>query len=258
MQSDYQNSPTERSGDWVTFVGRNLGLLIFLLIGFVGMVAVFWYFSPDEASSELVALNSNGLNSAPFYKPVASREILQRVTQSPGPLRIGIISGHKGSDSGAVCPDGLTEAEINEVIANQVVNYFQTQGIKSDLLDEFDTRLGNYGATAVVSIHADSCLYFNELATGYKVAGSSYTDSSALLNCVEQSYGEVTQLPIHANTITPHMTDYHVFRTLPVGVPAVILEVGFMNLDREMLTTTPQIPADGVVQGIECYLAQIR
>ena len=258
MQSDYQNSPTEHSGDWVTFVGRNLGLLIFLFIGFVGMVAVFWYFSPDEASSELVALNNNSLNSAPFYKPVASREILQRVAQSPGPLRIGIISGHKGSDSGAVCADGLTEAQVNEVIANQVVAYFQSQDIKVDLLDEFDTRLGNYGATAVVSIHADSCQYINELATGYKVAGSSYTDSSGLVNCIEQSYGQATQLPIHANTITPHMTDYHVFRTLPVGVPAVILEVGFMNLDREMLTTTPQIPADGVVQGIECYLAQIR
>lgn len=258
MQSDYQNSPSDASGDWVTFVGRNLGILVFLVVGFIGMIIVYWYFSPDDASSEMIALSSNSLNSAPFYKPIPSREILQRVPQSPGPLRIGIISGHKGSDSGAVCADGLTEAEITEIIANRVVSYFQAQGIKVDLLEEFDTRLGNYGATAVVSIHADSCQYINDLATGYKVAGSSYTDSTALLGCVEQSYGQVTQLPIHANTITPHMTDYHVFRTLPVGVPAVILEVGFMNLDRDILTKSPEIPVNGVVQGIECYLAEIR
>ncbi len=257
MQSDYQNSPSGRSADWVTFVGRNLGLFIFLAISFVGMIAVFWYFSPDEASSELVALSSSGANSAPFFKPVASREIVQRVSQSPGPLRIGVIAGHKESDSGAVCTDGLTEIEVNETIANQVVAYFQAQGIKADLLEEFDARLGNYGATAVVSIHSDSCQYVNDLATGYKLAGSSYTASEGLLGCVKQTYGQVTQLPLHENTITPHMTDYHVFRTLPVGVPAIIIEVGFMNLDRTILAETPEIPANGVIQGVECYLAQL-
>lgn len=257
MQSDYQNSPTNSSNDWVSFVGRNLALLTFLLISFIGMVVVFWYFSPDEATTELSAINSSSANSAPFIKPVASREILQRLVQSPGPLRIGIIAGHKGSDSGAVCADGLTEAEINEDIANRVIAYFQAQGIKTDLLEEFDTRLGSYGGTAVISIHSDSCDYINELATGFKVAGSWLTDSSALQVCVEQAYSQTTNLPYHANTITPHMTDYHVFRTLPVGVPAIILEVGFMNLDRALLTNTPELPATGVIQGIECYLAQL-
>ncbi len=257
MQSDYQNSSSNTSNSWVGFVGRNLALLTFLLISFVGMIVVFWYFSPDEASTELSAINNSSANSAPFIKPVASREILQRVAQSPGPLRIGIIAGHKGSDSGSVCADGLTEAEVNENIANQVVAYLQSRDIKTDLLEEFDTRLGNYGATAVISIHSDSCDYINDLATGFKVAGSSLTNSSALQACVEQTYGQATNLPIHANTITPHMTDYHVFRTLPVGVPAIIIEVGFMNKDRNLLVNTPEIPANGVIQGIECYLAQL-
>ena len=257
MQSDYQNSPTGTSNNWVSFIGRNLALLTFLLISFIGMVVVFWYFSPDEASSELSAINNSTANSAPFIKPVASREILQRLAQSPGPLRIGIIAGHKGSDSGAVCADGLTEAEVNENIANQVVAYLQSRDIKTDLLEEFDPRLGSYGGTAVISIHSDSCDYINDLATGYKVAGSSLTDSSALQACVEQTYSQTTNLPYHANTITPHMTDYHVFRTIPVGVPAIIIEVGFMNLDRALLTNTPDIPASGIIQGIECYLAQL-
>jgi len=29
---------------------------------------------------------------------------------------IGIVAGHDGNDSGAVCPDGLTEAEVNRDI----------------------------------------------------------------------------------------------------------------------------------------------
>ena len=90
------------------------------------------------------------------------------------------------------------------------------------------------------------------------MAGSGLTDSSTLQSCVEQAYGEATNLPIHSNTITPHMTDYHVFRTLPVGVPAIIIEVGFLNLDRAMLTDAPDIPANGVFRGIDCYLAQLR
>jgi len=54
------------------------------------------------------------------------------------------------------------------------------------------------------------------------------------------------------------MTDYHAFRTIPVGVPAIIIEVGFMNLDRDILTNHPDIPAAGVTNGILCYLDQIN
>jgi hypothetical protein len=50
------------------------------------------------------------------------------------------------------------------------------------------------------------------------------------------------------------MTDYHAFRTLPPGVPAIILETGFMNLDRALLTTNADIPAIGILSGIQCFL----
>jgi N-acetylmuramoyl-L-alanine amidase len=114
--------------------------------------------------------------------------------------------------------------------------------------------LQNYQATALVSIHADSCTYYNELATGFKIAGSSYTDSQALSICVEQAYREATEMPYHANTITEHMTDYHAFREIGVGTPAIIVETGFMNLDREILTTNSHIPAMGISNGILCFL----
>ena len=123
---------------------------------------------------------------------IRDRPVTQRLTQSPGPIRIGIISGHRGNDSGSVCEDGLTEAEVVENIAARVIAGLQTHGITADLLDEFDARLQGYVATGLVSIHADSCDYINDLATGFKIAGSGYTDSSALSICVEGAYRQAT------------------------------------------------------------------
>ncbi|VAW34368.1 cell wall hydrolase/autolysin, partial [hydrothermal vent metagenome] len=72
------------------------------------------------------------------------------------------------------------------------------------------------------------------------------------------AYQQATQLSYHANTITPHMINYHAFRTLPQGVPAIIIETGFMNLDRDLLTTNGDIPAAGVLNGIQCYLERLQ
>ncbi len=259
MRSDYQETSWENeSFDWLSLLGRNLPIVLFLLLAFIGMGVVYWYFSPAEATAEMIANSSSSALSAPFYKPVPVKPVLQRLPQSPGPIRIGLIAGHQGSDSGSVCDDGLTEAEVNINIVEKVAGALLAQGIHADILDEFDPRLGLYGGTAVISIHADSCSYVNELATGFKVAGSGRTDSARLQSCVESAYQQATQLSYHANTITPHMTDYHAFRTLPDGVPAIILETGFMNLDRALLTTNADIPAAGILNGIQCYLDSVQ
>ena len=262
--SYYDNSDPSSVGSWQQprsffwrMVRNNVPTLAFLGLALTGMFLVYWYFKPTFGYTETVVaaplFNENSL-SAPIYKDVPTNPVVQRVRQSPGPIRVGIIAGHKDNDSGAVCDDGLTEASINATIANQVADNLQAQGIVTEILSEFDPRLHEYFATALVSIHADSCTYFNELATGFKIAGSSYTDSQALSICVEQAYGEATQLPYHANTITEHMTDYHAFREIGVGTPAIIVETGFMNLDRELLTTRADLAATGITNGILCFL----
>lgn len=241
------------------FIGRNIALLTFFAVSVGVMLGAYFYFSPTSGVAEVVAAGSSaGTLSAPFSKPLPPRPILQRLTQSPGPIRIGIISGHKGNDAGSVCEDGLTEAEVNENIAARVVSALQTRGIAADLLSEFDPRLQGYVATGLVSIHADSCDYINDLATGFKIAGSSFTDSSQLSICVEDAYRQATQMQYHANTITLDMTDYQAFRQIAVGTPAIILEVGFLNLDRQLLTTQPDLVAGAITTGIFCYIDQVR
>jgi N-acetylmuramoyl-L-alanine amidase len=169
---------------------------------------------------------------------------------------VGIVSGHRGYDPGAVCPDGLTEAAVNYGIALEVIDLLNRQGIRADLLDEFDDRLTEYEADALVSIHADSCTIAG--ATGFKVA--RVTDSAIpeaedqLVACLNENYAVYTGLPQHPASITDNMTDYHAFREIARHTPGAIIETGFLLDDRYLLEYKPKILARGIAAGIICFL----
>lgn len=178
-------------------------------------------------------------------------------TPSPRP-RIGIVAGHWGNDSGAVCPDGLTEMSVNLEIATRVQQILLTEGYEVDLLQEFDEKLYQYQALALVSIHNDSCDYVNDEATGFKVAAaasSAYPEKANRLSaCLIDRYAKTTGMVYHANTITDDMTQYHTFREINSDTTAAIIETGFLNLDRRILTEQPELVAQGVANGILCYI----
>ena len=181
-------------------------------------------------------------------------------TPTPRPRpRIGIIAGHSGfEDPGTVCPDGLTEATINLDVATRVKEKLTAAGFDVDLLEEFDDRLDGYQALALVSIHSDTCQFIDDNATGFKVAASSATDSpekaGRLAACLSSRYREITGLRFHPGSVSAHMTSYHAFEEISPDTTAAIMEVGFMNLDRLILTQQPDLLAEGVSQGILCYI----
>jgi len=232
-------------------------IAVALIVGVV-TATVFTAFTPTrqlpvsaaQPISAAVATRVSGQSPAPEPPlPVTSPADL--------PL-VGVVSGHKGNDSGAVCADGLTEAQVNEDIATRVKVGLEASGFAVDLLSEFDRRLYRYAARALVSIHADSCAYINDAATGFKVAAaknSRVPDSSErLAACLTDRYGRATGLSFHAGSITPDMTFYHGFDELAEGTPAAIIEIGFLNLDREFLTRRPEVASQGIIDGIVCYL----
>lgn len=180
-------------------------------------------------------------------------------TVRPNP-RVGLVAGHSGSDSGAVCEDalgGIREVDINLNIAALVRQNLLDLGYEVDLLAEFDPRLNGYQATALISIHADSCKYI-EGATGFKVAAAKSTfypeQAARLTNCLQTRYAQITGLKFHPNTITDDMREYHAFSEIYSLTPAAIIEVGFMNLDRQILTQQPELIAQGITSGILCYI----
>jgi N-acetylmuramoyl-L-alanine amidase len=172
--------------------------------------------------------------------------------------RIGIVSGHRGNDSGTVCLDGLTEAQVNFDHATRVASFLRAEGYVVDILDEFDARLKGYRALALVSIHADSCTYINDLATGFKVARALESrvpeTEDELVACLTARYKQATGLRFHANTVTRDMTQYHAFGEIAPETPAAIIETGFMYLDRPILTRKPEQVAKGVTDGVLCFL----
>ena len=178
-------------------------------------------------------------------------------------LHIGIVAGHSGNDSGAVCRDSsgevtLTEADVNLKIAELVQQKLNAQGFQVDLLNEFDTRLNGYRAVVLVSIHNDSCDYINDAATGFKVAAALNTRdanrASRLTACLVDRYQRSTSLTYHLGSITADMREYHAFSEIDPNTVAAIIETGFLNLDREILTAHTDQVADGIVKGILCFV----
>jgi N-acetylmuramoyl-L-alanine amidase len=212
------------------------------------------------------ALPSRGLVAGNFYERLS-----MVLTPRPGenmPVvsqpqeRIGIVAGHSGNDSGAVCVDGngnvtLTEADTNLEIAALVQQRLTQAGYEVDLLREFDSRLNGYRAVAIVSIHNDSCEYVNDQATGFKVAAALNTHdvnrANRLTACLVDRYERTTGMTYHAGSITGDMREYHAFREIDSNTVAAIIETGFLNLDREMLTQHTDLVAEGVAQGILCF-----
>ena len=174
---------------------------------------------------------------------------------------VGIVVGHWGdnNDPGAVCADGqLNELQLNQTIATRLEKYLTSESVDVILLKEFDQKLSNFQASALISLHADSCDYINDLATGYKVAaaiGSKRPERSArLASCLRSRYSQATGLPLHSTSVTPDMTSYHAFSEINSDTPAAIIETGFLNLDREYLVNNPDSIAQGVAEGILCFL----
>ncbi len=186
-------------------------------------------------------------------------QFLPTPTPRPRP-RIGIVAGHYQFDSGAVCEDGtnLREVDINFSIADRVRAKLISEGFDVDLLGEEDDRLPQYRALVLVSIHADSCAFINNEATGFKVAAALATshldNANRLVACLTSRYMEATNLNFHAGSVTEDMTSYHAFNEIHNQTTAAIIEVGFMNLDRQLLTQNPDLVAEGITQGILCYI----
>ncbi len=172
--------------------------------------------------------------------------------------RIGIVAGHYGSDPGAVCSNGMTEAELNLEIATMVQKLLVDLGYEVDLLEEFDTRLTGYQGAVVLSIHLDSCEYVNDQATGFKVTSAlsaqDVAGSQRLVACISDRYANITGLSYHAGSVTDDMTYYHAFYEIAPETSAAIIEAGFMNMDYRFLTEKTDVVAEGIAAGILCYI----
>ncbi len=247
------HSPPSKTEHQDSTKGTLYFLQVVLIVAFI-LATLFTAWTP---ASLLPGNLSEKLNTALSMMSNTASPLAVTTTPRPRP-KIGIVAGHWGNDSGAVCSDGLTEVEINLGIATLVKEKLASLEYEVDLLREFDPKLKDYQANALISIHADSCEYINDLATGFKVAAALSNQrpdkATRLTACIRERYEKTTGLSYHAQSVTPDMTSYHAFDEINPETPAVIIEVGFMNLDRQVLTQNQELLANGIVSGILCYI----
>lgn len=176
-----------------------------------------------------------------------------------GKPHVGLVAGHWQSDSGAVCPDGLKEVDINLDVAERTAGLLRRAGYKVDILSEFDPQLEHFEADVFLSIHADSCV---NGVSGFKLARLPDSQVGAkadrLVDAIYQEYADVTGLEPHYDTITYDMRDYHAFHEISPQTPGAIIEIGFMGEDRDMLTRRPDLVARGIARGIIAYVQAER
>jgi N-acetylmuramoyl-L-alanine amidase len=203
-----------------------------------------------------------GLKSSPFQSLNSSGESANAATPQVN-LHVGLVVGHwgHGDDVGAVCSDslgGFKEVDINYTIADLTRQYLEAEGLQVDMLQEFDPHLDGYQSNALISIHADTCEYIPELGTGFKIAEAADNkrpeQAARLMACIKNRYSEATGLRYDDHRITDDMTSYHAFGEIDPNTPAVIIETGYMNQDRELLTQNPALVARGITAGIMCFL----
>lgn len=257
MGTGYRSAEDEPKG---AAVMRPLGITM-VVATLLATVFTAWTptsLRPDELAGQLATIlerDSGGEGASPAATTAQEETV----------IRVGVVAGHSGlhpdtgyEDPGATCPDGLTEVEINQSVADLVVQALEAGGLDVDLLQEWDERLYGYRAAALVSIHADSCIPINDEATGYKVTTALDTvvpdKSQRLASCLVDRYGRATGLTYHPGSITADMTEYHSFREIHNQTPAAVIELGFMYLDREFLTQHPEKAARGIADAILCYI----
>lgn len=256
----------QRIARFVVLLGM-AGLAVVFIISLLGVEDIIF---PPAGDSEIPVVQVGPVTREPrlVLSPTPVPTPLPTATPTPHVPRVGIVVGHwwldetgeQSLDVGAVCnegtPDELTELEINLEVARRVFFELQRYGLVVDLLQEWDDRLDGYQADALVSIHADACLYPE--ASGFKVV--RVTDSHVpeiedrLVNCLVEQYGARTGLSFHKGSITYDMMRYHTFYEIDPNTPGAIIEVGFMLADRALLTQRPDLVAQGIVDGILCFL----
>jgi len=220
------------------------------------LATLFTLFTPDNLfSDQMIKRIFQAWQANPTEVAQMSTSAASASQQS---LPIGIVAGHWKNDSGSVCADGITEEQVNLTIATLVQQGLVAQGFKVDLLEEFDSRLSQYKGILLLSIHNDSCDYINDQATGFKVAAaihSAYPEKATRLTaCLTDRYARDTGLSFHAGSITNDMTYYHAFDEINTETTAAIIETGFLNLDKQILTQHPDVVAQGIIDGILCYV----
>jgi hypothetical protein len=162
--------------------------------------------------------------------------------------RIGLFVGHHATEfeRGAVCNDGLTERSINGNVADSLVADLTEQGYTVDLFYDFDSALRGYRADLLLVLHTRECI--EDSLSGYRVINANNLDT--LGQCLS-AYETATDLEHLVNP--SYMQWYSQFTTIAESTPVLLIEMGMLEADRELLTTESYRVVEGLANTLTCF-----
>ena len=192
----------------------------------------------------------------------------------PGQKRVGLQVGHwqldqlptelKGLGAGA-SGGGKQEWQVNLDVAQRAAALLQSDGIEADVLPA--TVPEHYRANAFLAIHADGDTTGH--TRGFKVARPGFSSvpdvDDELVQSLEDTYGQVTNLPRDDEHISLRMRYYYAFNSrrychaVAPGVPQAIIEMAYLTnaTDRQYLIGNPQLLAQGIADSMERFLSTL-
>ncbi len=167
--------------------------------------------------------------------------------------RIGIVIGHGGQepDRGAVCSDGTNELSINQGVAEATRLELIRQNYEVDILLQFDEAINDYNADLLIELHVIGCSD-DASDSGFYTGYNNVSGVENLENCLNTYYSEITGLALKPDDLSS--SDSYVLRDVAETTPAVILTMGMLNADRNLLVDEQPIIVSGIVSTITCFL----
>lgn len=254
--NQYQRTPQKPSQPGARLPKFNFWSSLGTVVSIAILVAtIFTVWTPASLFDNRLA---DSLSKAILNSQRATEYVRPTPTSRPIP-HIGLVAGHwEDANSGYECTDGLRESELNLNIATMVQQRLVAEGFTVDLMKERDPKLMQYSGLLVLSVHSDTCKFIDDTASGFKVATSYYTPDDStkanrLTTCMIDRYNRDTGLRF-INEVTEHMSTYHTFDEINTNTPTIILEAGYMNLNRDLLSQQPDLVAKAITNGVLCYL----
>ncbi len=174
------------------------------------------------------------------------------------PVQVGLQIGHFKHNEGNACPDGIKEVDVDYVIANKVSLLLAASGISIEVLDEYDIKLINYKADALISIHTGSCTDPSAAVSGFKIGtGANIADptrTNMLAACLGEQYQQNTDLTFNYFVIPDDFPVSHTFLDVNPQTPIVLIETGSLAVDRNILIDQSDRAANGITAGVLCFL----
>jgi len=193
-------------------------------------------------------------------------------------VHVVIDPGHGGSEPGAVGAGGLTEKELNLLVAEEVAALLEAQGVTTLLTRPADYRITlasraaiatTVGADAFVSIHHNAdpdgpserpgteTYYQIDDPDSKRLAGLVYEELLTAFSAYDVAWVADTDAGAKYR-LNQRGSDYYGILRESAGVPAVLVEAAFLsNPAEEALLATPEFrtaEAEAIARGVLRFL----